>query len=205
MLRPAILLTIFFAVFTGIIFPVVITGIAQATMPHQAKGSLISENGATVGSEIIGQSFSQPKYFHSRPSAAGSGYDANNSSGLNLGPTNPKLLEGLPDDPATPDADESFAGIKQLAEQYRQTNGLAADTLVPVDAVTRSASGLDPHISPRNAELQASRVARERGMQVEEVKRLITANTDQPFLGVFGDPAVNVLKLNRALDASGGR
>lgn len=203
MLRPAIFLTLFFALITGIIFPVVVTGIAQATMPHQAKGSLIHDNGKIVGSENIGQAFSQPKYFHPRPSAAGSGYDASNSSGLNLGPTNPKLLEGLPDDPATSDADESFAGVKQLAEQYREVNGLSPEVVVPVDAVTRSGSGLDPHISPRNAELQAGRVARERGVPVDEVTRLIKENTDQPFLGIFGDRGVNVLKLNRALDGGG--
>jgi len=200
-LRPAILLTLFFILVTGLAFPAVITGIAQTVFPRQANGSLIVEKGNVIGSEIIGQGFAKPEYFHPRPSAAGNGYDAANSSGTNLGPTSDKLINGIADDPKTKDADESYDGVKQLAEKYRKENGLAADALLPADAVTRSASGLDPHISPRNAELQADRVAKARGMDVAKVKELIAANTDAAFIGVFGDPAVNVLKLNRALDS----
>lgn len=187
-LRPAIGLTAFFFVVCGFLFPLVITAIAQASFPHQANGSLVKVNGKTMGSELIGQAFSGPKYFHSRPSAVG--YDANNSGGTNLGPTNPKLLDGV----------EGFDGIRQLAAAYRETNGVDADTVLPPDAVTRSASGLDPHISPRNAELQLPRVARERGISEDAVRRLIVAHTEQPFAGIFGDPCVNVLKLNLALD-----
>lgn len=200
-LRPAVLLTLFFILVTGLAFPAAITGIAQVAFPHQANGSLIVENGKAVGSEMIGQSFAKPEYFHPRPSAAGSGYDASNSSGTNLGPTSDKLINGVADDPKTKDTDESFDGVKQLAEKYRKENGLAADAMLPADAVTRSASGLDPQISPRNAELQAERVAKARYMDVARVKALISANTDRPFVGVFGDPAVNVLRLNRALDS----
>lgn len=200
-LRPAILLTLFFILVTGLAFPAVITGIAQVAFPHQANGSLITQDGKVIGSEIIGQGFAKPQYFHPRPSAAGNGYDAANSSGTNLGPTSDKLINGVADDPKTKDTDESFDGVKQLAEKYRKENGLAADALLPADAVTRSASGLDPHISPRNAEFQADRVAKARGMDIAKVKELIAANTDAPFIGVFGDPAVNVLKLNRALDS----
>lgn len=189
-LRPAIVLTLFFIVLTGLIFPFAITGIAQAAFPHQANGSMVTVNGKVVGSSLIGQGFSSPKYFHPRPSAAGSGYDANNSSGTNLGPTNPKLLEGA----------EGFDGVKQIAAAYRTENGLAADAVVPVDAVTRSASGLDPHISPANAALQAARVARERGITEEAVKDLIAKHTEGPWLGIYGDPRVNVLQLNLALD-----
>lgn len=201
-LRPAILLTLLFILVTGLAFPAAITGIAQVVFPHQANGSLITQNGKVVGSEIIGQNFSKPEYFHPRPSAAGSGYDASNSSGTNLGPTSDKLINGIADDPATKDTDESYSGVKQLAEAYRKENGLAPDAILPADAVTRSASGLDPHISPRNAELQAPRVAKARGIDEARVRELIAANTDKPFVGVFGDPAVNVLKLNRALDAA---
>ncbi len=200
-LRPAILLTLFFILVTGLAFPAVITGIAQVAFPRQANGSLITQDGKVIGSEIIGQGFAKPQYFHPRPSAAGNGYDAANSSGTNLGPTSDKLINGVADDPKTKDTDESYDGVKQLAEKYRKENGLAADALLPADAVTRSASGLDPHISPRNAELQADRVAKARGMDIAKVKELIAANTDAPFVGVFGDPAVNVLKLNRALDS----
>lgn len=199
-LRPAILLTLFFVFVTGLAFPAVITGISQVVFPKQANGSLIVQDGKVVGSELIGQGFAKPEYFHPRPSAAGSGYDAANSSGTNLGPTSDKLINGVQDDPKTKDTDESYDGVKQLAEKYRKENGLPADAILPADAVTRSASGLDPHISPRNAELQLARVAKARGMDEANIRALIAANTDGPFVGVFGDPAVNVLKLNRALD-----
>lgn len=190
-LRPAIVLTVFFILVTGLAFPLLITGLAQVLMPRQANGSMLTHEGRTIGSELVGQTFSSPKYFHPRPSAAGSGYDANNSSGTNLGPTNPKLLEGA----------EGFDGVKQLAAAYRTENGIAADVTLPVDAVTRSASGLDPHISPANAELQAARVARARGMDESRVKSLLREHTEIATFGILGEPRVNVLKLNLALDS----
>jgi K+-transporting ATPase ATPase C chain len=201
-LWPAFGLTLFFIVVTGLIFPFAIWGVSQVVFPHRANGSMIQDaKGQTIGSEIIGQNFAKPEYFHPRPSAAGNGYDAANSGGTNLGPTSDKLINGIADDPATKDADESFAGVKQLATAYRKENGLSPDAILPSDAVTRSASGLDPHISPANARLQADRVAKARGMDSDDVRKLIEANTDSRFAGVFGEPAVNVLKLNLALDA----
>ena len=201
LIRPAIMLVLAFVVVTGFIFPAVIWGIGQAVFPHQANGSLIKDSkGNVVGSELIGQNFAKPEYFHPRPSAAGSGYDANNSGGTNLGPTSDKLINGIPDDPKTKDTDETYLGIKQLAEQYRKENDLAPDAILPSDAVTRSGSGLDPHISPENAMLQANRVAQARGMEVDAVKQLIEDNTEGRFAGIYGDPRVNVLKLNLSLD-----
>ncbi len=201
LIRPAIMLVLAFVVVTGFIFPAVIWGIGQAVFPHQANGSLIKDSkGNVVGSELIGQNFAKPEYFHPRPSAAGSGYDANNSGGTNLGPTSDKLINGIPDDPKTKDTDETYLGIKQLAEQYRKENDLAPDAILPSDAVTRSGSGLDPHISPENAMLQANRVAQARGMEVDAVKKLIEDNTEGRFAGIYGDPRVNVLKLNLSLD-----
>lgn len=205
-LWPAFGLTLFFIVVTGLIFPFAIWGVSQVVFPHRANGSMIQDaKGQTIGSEIIGQNFAKPEYFHPRPSAAGNGYDAANSGGTNLGPTSDKLINGIADDPATKDADESFAGVKQLATAYRKENGLSPDAILPSDAVTRSASGLDPHISPANARLQADRVAKARGMDSDDVRKLIEANTDSRFAGVFGEPAVNVLKLNLALDARNRR
>ncbi|CAN5600120.1 K(+)-transporting ATPase subunit C [soil metagenome] len=198
-IRPALVLTLFFLIVTGFAFPALVTGAGQALFPHQANGSLIVQDGKVVGSEIIGQSFAKPEFFHPRPSAAGSGYDASNSSGTNLGPTSDKLINGVTDDPATKDVDESYAGVKQLAEAYRAENGLSADIILPADAVTRSASGLDPHISVRNAELQATRVAKARSLDPDRVKALIREHTEGALFGVFGEPAVNVLALNRAL------
>lgn len=200
LLRPALMLTLFFVVLCGLLFPAVVTGAAQIAFPGQANGSMIRVDGRVVGSELIGQAFGGPTYFHTRPSAAGAGYDAASSSGTNLGPTNPRLLVGVPDDPATTDVDESFAGVKQLAEAYRRMNGVGPDTPLPADAVTRSASGLDPHISIGNARLQAPRVARMRGLSLERVQALVDANTDRALFGVFGEDAVNVLRLNLALD-----
>ena len=182
---------------TGLAFPAAVTGIAQIVFSHQANGSLATENGKVVGSELIGQNFAKPEYFHPRASAAGNGYDAANSGGTNLGPTSDKLINGV-HDPKNPSGD--FDGVKDLAAKYRAENGLAADALLPADAVTRSASGLDPQISPRNAELQAPRVAKARNLDVEKIRALIAANTSGPLVGVFGDPAVDVLALNRALD-----
>lgn len=190
-LRPAIVLTVFFLVVTGLIFPGLITLVAQAAFNKQANGSMVLVDGKPVGSSLIGQPFTSDRYFHPRPSAAGAGYDANNSSGTNLGPTNPKLLEGV----------EGFDGIKQLSEAYRTTNSVAADVVLPADAVTRSASGLDPHISLRNAELQMDRVAKSRNLEVGIVRNLIREHSEAPALGVFGDERVNVLRLNLALDS----
>jgi K+-transporting ATPase ATPase C chain len=198
----AILLTVVLSVLTGAIFPLLVWMFAQLFFPYQANGSFIKQNNVIVGSELIGQKFSSARYFHPRPSAAGSGYDSMSSGGTNLGPTSKKLFSGLPDDPSTNNVDESFLGIASLAKRYREENGLNLDTVLPADAVTHSASGLDPHISPQNALLQAGRVARERGLSREEVKVLIEAMVEQRFLGIIGEPRVNVLKLNLTLDAT---
>lgn len=200
-LRPAIMSVLLFTALTGLVFPFTVTGIAKVVFPKQAGGSLITQNGQVIGSEIIGQNFAKPQYFHPRPSAAGSGYDASASGGTNLGPTSSKLIEGIQDDPATRDTDESYAGVPQLAAAYRTENGLAANAPVPADAVTRSASGLDPHISPENAVAQAARVARARGVGEETIRQLIARHTEARSLGILGDPRVNVLPLNRDLDA----
>ena len=185
----------------GMIFPAVITGIAQTAFHKQANGSLIEQDGKVIGSEIIGQDFQKPYYFHPRPSAAGSGYDASNSSGTNLGPSSDKLINGIhkktadgKDDPG------NFDGIKDLADAYRKENELPAGAPVPADAVTRSASGLDPEISPANAQIQVVHVARERKIAKEQVLKLVDDNTQGRQLGLLGEPRVNVLKLNRALD-----
>ncbi len=198
---PSIALTLWFILITGLVFPFAVFGISQAIFPHQANGSLIADpKGQVIGSRIIGQTFTKPEYFHPRPSAAGSGYDGANSSGTNLGPSSDKLINGIPDDQNTPEIDESYAGVKQLAAAYRIENGLGADIVIPADAVTRSASGLDPHISVANARLQTSRVANARGMQLDDVRKLIEENTDARFVGIFGGPGVNVLLLNMSLD-----
>ena len=177
--------TIVFAVILCGLYPLVVWGAGQLLFPHQANGSLIiSKDGKIIGSEWLGQNFSSAKYFHPRPSAAGTGYDASNSSGTNLGPTSQKLMDS----------------IKAAAAQYRTDNGLAADALVPADAVTSSASGLDPHISPKNAMLQASRVAKERQLSEDKVRTMVSKFTDGRSLGIFGEAGVNVLRLNLALD-----
>jgi len=202
-LRPAILLTVFFIVVTGLVFPLAVTAIGRIAFPEQAAGSLLHDaSGNVIGSALIGQSFSKPKYFHPRPSAAGAGYDAANSGGTNLGPTSDKLVHGIQDDPATQDVDERYAGLHDLARAYREENGLSADTVIPADAATRSASGLDPDISPANAELQVARVARARGISAERVRGLVAHNTSSRTLGIFGEPRVNVLRLNIALDTA---
>jgi K+-transporting ATPase ATPase C chain len=198
------MMTLLFVIFAGFGFPAVMYGIGRMPgLKEKADGSLVYKNGQVIGSTLIGQNFTDPKYFHTRPSAAGNGYDANNSSGTNLGPTSDKLINGvhkkLPDGKDDPG---NFDGVVDLAKAYRAENGLTPDADVPADAVTRSASGLDPHISPANAYIQAERVAKAQKKSVDEVKKLIDENTDARFLGVFGDPAVNVLKLNLALDAA---
>jgi K+-transporting ATPase ATPase C chain len=188
------------------VYPLVVYGLGQVLFPWKANGSLIDKDGnrATpanaAGSKLLGQTFTSPGYFHLRPSAAGSGYDAANSSGTNLGAISDKLLNGVADDPNTKDVDESFAGVKQLVQAYREENGLAPGVLVPADAVTRSASGLDPHISPRNAELQLVRVAKARALPEDRVRALVEENTDRRDLGIFGEDGVNVTMLNIALD-----
>jgi K+-transporting ATPase ATPase C chain len=151
---------------------------------------------------LIGQACSQPGFFHPRPSAAGDGYDGLASGGTNLGPANPKLILGTVDDPTTA-VDESFAGIRQLARDYRLRNGLSQNTLIPIDAVTRSGSGLDPHISVLNAELQVARVAREHGLSEDVVRSLVARYTQGRQLGFLGCPRVSVLDLNLALERYG--
>jgi K+-transporting ATPase ATPase C chain len=200
-LRPAILLTLFFVVVTGFAFPGVLWAIGQAAFPDAANGSLIRDaQGHVIGSSLLGQSFERPEYFHPRPSAAGAGYDAANSSGTNLGPTSDKLINGIDDDPSTKDADETYLGFTDLARAYREENGLAPDAVLPADAVTRSASGLDPHISPDNAALQVARVAKARNLSVERVRQLVAEHQDGRILGFIGEPRVHVLALNLALD-----
>ena len=178
----AVLMTLATTVLLGIVYPLVITGLAQALFPDQANGQLIEHNGRIVGSRIIGQAFSSPGYFHSRPSAAGTGYDAANSAGSNLGPTNKKLIDA----------------VTANVEAARREN---PNTPVPIDLVTTSASGLDPHISPAAAAFQVRRVARERAITEAEARRLVEANTAGRQLGFFGEPGVNVLELNLALDS----
>ncbi|HZT40617.1 MAG TPA: K(+)-transporting ATPase subunit C [Chthonomonadaceae bacterium] len=200
-LRPAIVSVLVFTILTGLIFPFVIFGIARVAFPHQANGSLIEQNGQVVGSELIGQSFTAPGYFHPRPSAAGNGYDASNSGGTNLGPTSDKLINGIHKKlPNGKDDPGNFDGIKDLAAAYRKENGLPDNTPVPADAVTRSASGLDPQISPANADLQVARIAKTRGLSEDAVRKLVDENTQGRQLGFLGEPGVNVLTLNIALD-----
>ena len=187
-LRPALVAIAVFTVALGVVYPLVVTAIGQTVFSDRADGSLVRRDGEVVGSELIGQPFSAPGYFHPRPSAAGAGYDATVSGGSNLGPTNPDLLDV----------------VAARAAAYRLENGLAESTPVPVDAVTASASGLDPHISPANARLQAPRVAAARGMTVAAVLAMIEEHTDGRSFGVLGEPGVNVLLLNLALDQSPG-
>lgn len=183
-LRPALVSLLLLSAVTGLLYPLAVTGVAQMAMPKQANGSLIEEKGQVVGSELIGQSFTSPKYFWGRPSATGPmSHNAANSAGSNQGPLNPALE----------------AAVKARVEALRAADpGNTAP--VPVDLVTASASGLDPHISLAAARYQAPRVARERGLSVKEVQRLIEDHTEPTDLRVLGEPRVNVLKLNLTLD-----
>ncbi|MBS2005269.1 MAG: K(+)-transporting ATPase subunit C [Cyanobacteria bacterium SZAS LIN-5] len=199
-LIPALRMTFVLALLTGLVFPLLITAVSQAIFPEKANGSLVRNNkGDVVGSALLAQKFEAPKYFHPRPSAAGSGYAGEASGGTNLGPTSAKLIMGIADDPNTK-ADESFAGIKQLAESYRKENELDPNAAVPVDAVTRSASGLDPDISEANAMMQAPRVARARNLNADDVKAMIRKYRTDRDLQILGEPRLNVLTINMALD-----
>jgi len=199
-IRPAVLGILLLTLLTGIAFPLALAGLAFPLFSHQAEGSLLTRDGAVVGAELIGQNFSSPGYFHPRPSAAGDGYDATASGGTNLGPANPKLRDGVKADPAVTGKSKSFTGVRELAEEYRRSNGLPPGSAVPIDAVTRSGSGLDPHISPANAALQVPRVALERKLNEEEVRRLVDEHTQGRQFGFLGEPRVAVLPLNLALD-----
>lgn len=183
-LLPALGVLLAMTVLTGLLYPLIMTGAAQAVMGHRADGSLITRDGEVVGSELIGQDFTYRRHFWPRPSAAGDGYDGMSSSASNLGPSSPDLLDAVGD----------------RADAYRRAHGLDQDDPVPVDAVTASASGLDPHISVANARIQARRVARARGMDRDDVLRLVEEHTDHRALGFLGEDGVNVLELNLALD-----
>jgi K+-transporting ATPase ATPase C chain len=185
-LRPAIVLTLLFCAITGFLYPAVVTAIAQLVFPRQANGSIVEVNGRPVGSELIGQAFTAPYYFHSRPSAAGAGYDATASAGTNKGPTDRKLADTL---------------IAGAVNQVVKDDGVEKGK-IPADMVTSSASGLDPHISPANAALQVARVARERGANPDAVRQLVQQHTEGRQLGFLGEPRVNVLLLNVALDSA---
>jgi K+-transporting ATPase ATPase C chain len=186
-LRSALLATLALAVVCCGLYPLLVFGIAQVCFPAKANGSLmVDAHGAVLGSRLIGQPFTADKYFHSRPSSAGNGYDPTSSGGSNLGPTSQKLRDAI---------------ARNVAD-YRAQNGMATNAPVPPDAVTGSASGLDPHISPENAELQAARVAKARDLSLEKVRTMIKDNTDPADLGLLGEPGVNVLRLNLALDGT---
>lgn len=229
-------LTLAFTVLTGLLYPGIITGVSQLVFPTRANGSLVTVNGKVVGSNLIGQNFSKPEYFHPRPSAAGNGYDATASGGTNLGPTSAKLIRGttqiddkkkesvafdgisvrivhyclendipyessMPlDQFKTPQGDLDDVKLIKAFNDDKQPLVFTAKASIPADAVTASASGLDPHISPANAEAQAARVADVRKVGVDEVKELITRSTEAADLGFLGEPRVNVLKLNIAID-----
>ena len=235
-LGPGFRLTLVFTVLTGVLYPVLTTGISQVIFPKQANGSLVTVNGKVVGSSLIGQNFSKPEYFHPRPSSAGSGYDGGLSAGSNLGPTSAKLLHGTTKTDDKKNEVVDFDGINLRVVHYCLDNNIpyessvpldqfknaqgnlddaklikgfndekaplvfTAKTPIPADAVTASSSGLDPHISPANAEAQAARVAKTRGASAEQLKPLIAESTKRANLGFLGEPGVNVLMLNIALD-----
>lgn len=184
-LMISIKMTVVLTILLGVVYPLAMTGIANVVFPHQAQGSLVERDGKVVGSELIGQTFAAPGYFHSRPSAAGDkGYDAANSSGSNLGPTNKTLI----------------GNVQQRLKDVLEANPGVTAHQVPIDMVTTSGSGLDPEISPANADVQVARVAKSRGIGEDYVRLLIRQNTRARALGVLGEPGVNVLALNLALD-----
>jgi K+-transporting ATPase ATPase C chain len=190
-LGRSLVATIFFAILLCGLYPLVVFGVSQLLVPHQANGSLlVDKSGVVRASALLAQNFTGAQYFHPRPSAAGAnGFDATSSSGSNLGPTSSNLV----------------ANITQNIATYRSDNGLATNAPVPADAVTASGSGLDPHISPANADLQVPRVAKARGLSEDRVRELVKQNTDGRDLGVFGEPRVNVMTLNFALDGLAGK
>jgi K+-transporting ATPase ATPase C chain len=185
-LRPAFVITLLFAALLGLVYPLAMTGIGQALFPVQANGSLVRDNGRVVGSTVVGQAFASDRYFHSRPSAAGDGYDGLASSGSNLGPTSRVLAERVKADVA-------------------RLSGTAPGPNVPPDLVTASASGLDPHISPEAALYQVDRVAHARSLDPASVRRIVEQAIETPLLGFLGEPRVNLFKLNRRLDALGAK
>jgi potassium-transporting ATPase KdpC subunit len=185
-LWPAVAMTLVLCVITGAIYPAAVTGLAQVLFARQANGSLVAVNGRVVGSALIGQPFTRPEYFHSRPSAAGNGYDASASGGTNKGPTDAKLADTL---------------ISQAVDSAVKNDG-AVKGRIPADMVTSSASGLDPHISPANAYLQVARVARARGADSTRMRALVDAHVEGRQFGFFGEPRVNVLLLNIAVDSA---
>ena len=185
-IKITILATIVMTILFGLAYPLVFTGLAQVLFPHQANGSLVTVNGKVAGSELIGQSFTKPEYFHGRPSAAGNnGYDAANSGGSNLGPTNQKLVDR----------------VKADVQKFRAENPDSTGP-IPADLLTSSGSGLDPHISPASAEAQVARVAKARGVTPDRIAELVAKHTDGRQWGIFGEPRVNVLLLNIDLDQS---
>ncbi len=188
-LRTSLMMTLCLALVVCGIYPVAVWALGQLLFPHQANGSLIEVDGHAVGSSLIGQPFSGPTYFHPRPSSAGYGYDACSSGGSNLGPLSKKLVEQ----------------VRERIARYRQINNLEPNASIPADAVTSSASGLDPHISVRNALLQAPRVASARGMALDEVLHYVRSSTRHRQYGILGDPRVNVLWLNLVLDGKIGK
>lgn len=179
---PGVAMMLIFTLITGVIYPLLVTGLSQVFFKSQAQGSLIEKNGEIIGSRLIGQTFTKLGYFYSRPSAAGNGYDSMASGGTNYGPTNKKLFDG---------------NVKGAVETHRKENPQAP---IPVDLVTSSGSGLDPHITPAAAEFQIERVARERGVSLDEARRLVQKHTEGRQFGFLGEPRVNVLELNLALD-----
>ena len=184
-LKRSFLAFLWLSLICGLIYPLMITGIAQTLFSEKSNGSMINNADQITGSQLIGQLFTNPKYFHGRPSAIDPPYDAANSGGSNLAPSNSKLIEQA----------------RMRAEQVRRENGLPFDAQIPADLVLTSASGLDPHISPASAELQVGRIAQERKMSEAELDKLIRQNTEQPLLGIWGKERVNVFLLNRALDS----